>query len=71
MSIDIFFKKSNCNANYPYGKTIAKKALFYKGFGHFSCCEFRFALLVFEPLTRMYFIKIFRSIRSLCRKIPS
>ena len=35
------------------GKTIAKKALFYNGFGHFCCCKFRFALLVFEPPTPM------------------
>ena len=48
------------------GKTIAEKALFYKGFGHFSRCKFRFALLVFEPSTPMYFIKIFRSINNLC-----
>ena len=33
--------------------TIAKKALFYNGFGHFCCCKFRFALLVFEPPTPM------------------
>ena len=45
------------------GKTIAEKALFYKGFEHFSLCKFRFALLVFEPSNPMYFIKIFRSIR--------
>ena len=45
------------------GKTIAEKALFYKGFGHFSRCKFRFALLVSEPSTPMYFIKIFRSIK--------
>ena len=48
------------------GKTIAGKALFYKGFGRFSRCKFRFALLVFEPLTPMYFIKIFRSIKIVC-----
>ena len=48
------------------GKTIAEKALFYKGFGRFSHCKFRFALLVFEPLTPMYFIKIFRSIKIVC-----
>ena len=33
------------------GKTIAEKALFYKGFEHFSRCKFRFDLLVFEPST--------------------
>ena len=48
------------------GKTIAEKALFYKGFWRFSHCKFRFALLVFEPLTPMYFIKIFRSIKIVC-----
>jgi len=48
------------------GKTIAEKALFYKGFGRFSHCKFHFALLVFEPLTPMYFIKIFRSIKIVC-----
>ena len=48
------------------GKTIAEKALFYKGFGHFCRCKFRFALLVFEPSTPMYFIKIFRNIKIVC-----
>ena len=48
------------------GKTIAEKALFYKGFGHFCCCKFRFTLLVFEPLTPMYFIKIFRNNKIVC-----
>ncbi|MBQ8728478.1 MAG: hypothetical protein IJY83_08360, partial [Oscillospiraceae bacterium] len=48
------------------GKTITEKALFYKGFGRFSRCKFRFALLVFEPLTPMYFIKIFRNIKIVC-----
>lgn len=48
------------------GKTIAEKALFYKGFGRFIRCKYRFALLVFEPLTPMYFIKIFRNIKIVC-----
>ena len=48
------------------GKTIAEKALFYKGFGHFCRCKFRFTLLVFEPLTPMYFIKIFRNNKIVC-----
>ena len=48
------------------GKTIAEKALFYKGFRHFCCFKFRFALLVFEPLTPMYYIKIFRNIKIVC-----
>jgi len=60
-AIAICFSLSNQD-----GKTIAEKALFYKGFGRFSHCKFHFALLVFEPLTPMYFIKIFRSIKIVC-----
>ena len=56
-------KRSALSLSNHDGKTIAEKALFYKGFRHFCRCKFRFALLVFEPSTPMYFIKIFRNIK--------
>ena len=51
---------------YSRRKDYCRKRLFYKVFGHFCCCKFRFAMLVFEPLTPMYFIKIFRNIKIVC-----